>query len=447
MRLESCAPARACLNGIVPTMKVRILATADVHIGRRPSRLGSAESAARYSCARMWRTIVERAIQLDVDLVVLAGDLVDHENRFFEATGPFEDGLAELAKAQIPAYAVAGNHDFDVLPKIVDAVGSGQFHLLGRGGRWEEVIVEREGQPLLRIHGWSFPASSVPSSPMGEYPFVANDRLATLGLLHADIDARISDYAPVSRAELLSRPVSAWVLGHVHRPRWEPPSAGPALLYTGSPQAMDPGEEGPHGPWLIEIHGPRRIGAVQVAISRVRYETMEIDITGVDDRDRFDADLLAAVGQSMAELAGEDQQLEQVVLRLVLCGRTPLSGSLDLITQPLVEQFERRIQGAAVRIDKIINETLPVVDLAELSEKHDPTGVLARTLLALQAGQPAEEAAQLVRTAQAQMAEVHNAPAYAALRSDPPPAMEDARRTLIRQARLLLDTLLKPERA
>lgn len=428
-------------------MKVRILATADVHIGRRPSRLGSAESAARYSCAQMWREIVDRAIELEVDLVALAGDLVDHENRFFEATGPFEDGLFELAHAHIPTYAVAGNHDFDVLPKIVDAVGTDHFHFLGRGGRWEEAIFERQGQPLLRLHGWSFPASAVPSSPMGEYPFAADDRLPTVGLLHADLDARISDYAPVSRAELLSRPVAAWVLGHVHRPRWEPPAAGPALLYTGSPQAMDPGEEGPHGPWLIEIHGPRRLGAVQLPMSRVRYETIEIDISGVADRDRFDADLLAAVGEALAGLGGDQQPLEQVALRLVLCGRTPLSGSLELLTRPLIEQFERRVQGATVRIDKIVNETLPMVDLQELSEKHDPTGVLARTLLALQSGEPGEDAARLLRTAQAQMAEVHNAPAYIALRSDPPPDAEDARRTLIRQARLLLDALLTPERA
>ena len=429
-------------------MKVRILATADVHLGRRPSRLGSAEAAARYSSARMWRSVVERAVELEVDLVVLAGDLVDHENRFFEATGPFEDGLLRLADARIPTYAVAGNHDFDVLPRIVDAVGSEHLHLLGRGGRWEEAIVARQGQPLLRIHGWSFPASTVTSSPIGEYPFAADDRLPTLGLLHADLDARISDYAPVSRAELRNRPVSVWILGHVHRPCWEPPSDGPALLYTGSPQAMDPGEEGPHGPWLVEIHGPRRIGARQLPISRVRYETIEIDMTGVEDRDRFDAGLLAAVGDSIAHLAGDhDQQLEQVSLRLVLCGRTPLSGSFDVITRPLIEQFERRIQGVTVRIDKIVNETLPVVDLAELSEKHDPTGVLARTLLALQAGEPAEEASRLVRAAQAQMAEVHNAPAYAALRGDPPPDAEDARRTLIRQARLLLDALLTPERA
>lgn len=424
-------------------MKVRVLATADIHIGRRPSRLAGAETAARYSCAQMWLSIVRRAIELEVDLVALAGDVVDHENRFFEATGPLEDGLVELAEAGIPTYAVGGNHDFDVLPKIVDAVGSEWFHLVGRNGRWEELVVARDREPILRIHGWSFPTATVASSPMDDYRLKADDSLPTLGLLHADLDARHSDYAPVLREELLASPVSTWVLGHVHRPRWEPPRTGPGLLYTGSPQAMDPGETGPHGPWLIELHGPRRIGARQLVMSRVRYETAEIDLTGLTDRDELESHLTASVGQYLADLDAETlETVEQLSLRLILCGRTPLSSQLELLTRPMVEQFERRYRGTTARVDKISNETLPVVDLQELSEKHDPTGVLARTLLALQSGDSSGEIGDLVRKAHTQMLEVHNASAYSALRTDLPPDAEQVRRTLIRQGRLLLDTLL-----
>lgn len=424
-------------------MKVRILATADIHIGRRPSRLAGAETAARYSCAQMWLNIVDRAIELDVDLVALAGDVVDHENRFFEATGPLEDGLVRLAEAGIPTYAVGGNHDFDVLPKIVDTVGSEWLHLLGRNGRWEETVVEQDGQPILRIHGWSFPTATVASSPLDDYRLKANDSLPTLGLLHADLDARHSDYAPVLRDELLDTKVSAWVLGHVHRPRWEPPRTGPGLLYTGSPQAMDPGETGPHGPWLVELHGPRRVGARQLPMSRVRYENVDVDLANLADRDEVESYLATSVGRYLSDLSAEtDEPIEQLSLRMTLCGRTPLSSQLEVLTRPMVEQFERRYRGITARIDKIANETLPVVNLEDLAEKHDPTGVLARTLLALQSGEDPRETADLIRKAQAEMLEVHNAPAYGALRIDSPPDGEMVRRTLIRQGRLLLDTLL-----
>lgn len=278
---------------------------------------------------------------------------------------------------------------------------------------------------------------------MDDYRLKADDSLPTLGLLHADLDARHSDYAPVMRDELLDCSVSAWVLGHVHRPRWEPPRTGPGLLYTGSPQAMDPGESGPHGPWLIELHGPRRVGSRQLAMSRVRYETAEVDLTGMTDQDELDSHLTASVGQYLADLDEEtEESIEQLSLRLVLCGRTPLSSQLEVLTRPMVEQFERRYRGMTARIDKISNETLPVVDLGELAEKHDPTGVLARALIALQSGDSADETASLIRKAQAEMLDVHNASAYGALRIDPQPDAEEVRRTLIRQGRLLLDTLM-----
>ena len=35
----------------------------------------------------MWEAIVDRAIEEKVDLVALSGDVVNHDNRFFEATG------------------------------------------------------------------------------------------------------------------------------------------------------------------------------------------------------------------------------------------------------------------------------------------------------------------------------------------------------------------------
>ena len=111
-------------------MPVKILSTADLHIGRTPTRVPDAVRT-QSSCARMWSAVVELAIREEVDLVTLSGDVVDHANRFFEATGPLETGIAQLAAAGIDTYAVAGNHDYDVLPRIVDAVGTDRFHLLG----------------------------------------------------------------------------------------------------------------------------------------------------------------------------------------------------------------------------------------------------------------------------------------------------------------------------
>jgi DNA repair exonuclease SbcCD nuclease subunit len=394
----------------------------------------------------MWHAIVDRAILEEVDLVTLSGDIVDHDNRFFEATGPLEAGLAKLAAAGIHTYAVAGNHDYDVLPRIVDAVGTDHFHLLGRDGRWEQVEFIRDGHPQLRIHGWSFPASHVLTSPLGSWIAPADD-LPAVGLLHADLNVPESRYAPVSRAELESRDLTVWLLGHVHGPRFMEASAGPAVLYPGSPQAMDPGETGRHGPWLIDIHSRNDITASPIALSKVRYTELTVDLSDQQTRDEFDAHLIDRTREHLNDVAIDGGPLEYASLRIKLTGRTQLCGQVDGFAEPLREQFERTVGQVTARIDKVTNDTLPIIDLEELSLKHDPPGVLAQTLLQLQSDQTDDGLATLLRDAHEKQREAFLSGAYGAISNDPVPDVAATRRCLIRQGTLLLDRLLVEERS
>ncbi len=438
----------------MPPEPLRILATADLHMGRRPSKIDDLDVAKRLSCTAIWGEMVDRAILEKVDLVALAGDIVDSENRFFEATGPLERGLRKLAAAGIHTYAVSGNHDWDVLPRIADAigadaVGSDHFHLLGRGGRWQEAVFHRHGRPALRIQGWSFPRTHVQESPLSNYDLSPHGDLPTLGLLHADLDAGSSDYAPVASAELQARPLTLWLLGHVHRPMSAEPLfeslAGPTILYPGSPQAMDPGETGPHGPWLIEIDGGGRVSAKQLDMSSVRYDELALDLTDVDTQAAFEVAVSGRLRDHLAAVTRESESLKYVSLRLTLTGRTRLCGELERLVGPLVEQYDSSLDGVAARIEKVVNDTLPAIDLDELAAKSDPTGVLARTLLGLASAAPPEDLAKLIRDARATMREAHHAVAYGAVRGDPEPSEDDARQCLRRQASRLLDKLLARE--
>lgn len=428
-------------------MPLRILATADLHIGRRPSKLPDVENARRFSCAVAWESIVQLAIQESVDLVALAGDVVDHDNRFFEATGPLERGLARLAENGIHTYAVAGNHDYDVLPRIADTINSPHFHLLGRGGRWEEAVFAADGRPALRIHGWSFPANHFSTSPLaGDRP-ATEGNLPLMGLLHADLDAPNSSFAPVTANELQSQDLAIWLLGHVHSSRFIPDSSRPAMLYPGSPQAMDPSETGPHGPWLLEIYGPGRVEARQLPISKVRYDELEVDLTGVESQEQFEAHLADGTRDHLNTVAALGGPLEFLSLRVVLVGRTPLCGCVESLARSFLEQFERSAGKLTARIEKVINNTRPDVDLDELAQNHDPPGVLAQTLLRLESRQFDEDLKTLLKNARQGMLRVHRAANYARIEDDPEPDAEAAREHLLRQGMLLLETLRAQERS
>jgi hypothetical protein len=188
-------------------MTVRVLATSDIHIGRCSTKT---DDPGRWPCARAWEDFYRMAIDEKVDLVALSGDVVDLENRYYEALGPLERGLRALAAEGISVFAVSGNHDYDVLPRVANALGGPDsgFHLLGSGGRWEETDFARDGNVQLRIQGWSFPGRYVRGDPLADYQLSPpGDSVPTLGLQHADLDVAESVYAPVASVALRARPV------------------------------------------------------------------------------------------------------------------------------------------------------------------------------------------------------------------------------------------------
>jgi DNA repair exonuclease SbcCD nuclease subunit len=372
--------------------RVVILCTGDLHLGRYPSRVPP--NRRDLSVAHIWKRTVDFAIERAVDLVALTGDVADRANRFFEAVGPLEEGVRRLAAHGISTFAVSGNHDFDVLPRLVDAVGAEHFHLLGRDGAWESRLFERDGRPVLRLVGWSFPHQHFPHSPLAvfvdELAAIPDDSIPTVGLLHADLDQTASKYAPVSSAELGAQPVAAWLLGHIHRPTQTRSPGGNLILYPGSPQPLDPGEQGAHGPWLVEVEPGRPAAARQVPLASVRYLELELDLSGIEDAAAFEQLMLERIRGRMVELARESKDSadalrppEYLSFRLRLVGRTRVHRELERISDLIIADLKPSVAGISARIDKVELATRPDVDLREIARGSDPPALLARLLIAL----------------------------------------------------------------
>ena len=113
MSAGDSAGARSARCGILrsmsaPRRSLRVLHTADVHLGS--DGYGGAEQQAAHeaSARRGFRGIVDRALADAVDLVLTAGDLFDH-NRVPDETIAFV--RAELGRLHQPVVILPGNHD------------------------------------------------------------------------------------------------------------------------------------------------------------------------------------------------------------------------------------------------------------------------------------------------------------------------------------------------
>lgn len=420
---------------------LQLLCTGDVHLGRHPTRIPATLDGQSFSPRAIWRSTVEYGIDTDVDAVLVSGDVVDQENQYYEAYGAFEEGATQLDDADIPLLVVAGNHDFSSLPQLVDDLDIDGLHLLGDGGTWERHTIALDGEPHFHVDGWSFPDEHIFESPLGDYDLEPADK-PVVGLLHADIDSRESDYAPVDQATLEATPPDAWLLGHIHTPGVRS-EADPTVFYPGTPQALDPGDHGTHGPWELR-YGESGVDIEQVPLASIRYDSVDVDASGVEDpmdvpaliQDRIEDHVTATVPTAALELLS---------VRIQLTGRTAAHGDLVRQRERIEEDLGFKVGALPVRIDELTVETTPEVALESVAGDDSPVGYLASLLLALEDGEQEKHSA-IIEDASETLRTVHNAGAYTPLRREgrlDPPTTDDAVGQLERQGRLLLHELLE----
>lgn len=335
---------------------MRVLCTGDVHIGRPIAGIPERGSVPPLRTADAWRSIVELTQRERPDLLAISGDIVDERNKYFEAIGPVEDGLRELAEAGIPVVAVAGNHDWDVLPGI--ARKHPEFVIfLGANQQWQRYTLTQDDRPLLHVDGWSFGARSVPEDPLATYRGERPGDAPVLGLVHVDLGATDRRYAPTTIANLQRAPVDAWLIGHIHAPRLIERDATPPVLYPGSPFAMDAGESGAHGVWMLELEPGKPASYRFLPIAPVRFDSIEIDIAGHEHESDVADQIERDVRRYLETLVNGEQgtHLELLQLRVTLTGAIPTSLTLVETlrgiperswrvgnTQAIVTQIEQR---------------------------------------------------------------------------------------------------------
>ena len=373
---------------------MKLLCAADLHLGRCSSRLPDDAERARFSSAAAFARLVQLAVQQRVDAVLLAGDVVDRENRFFEAFGPLHEGLRTLSRENIPAIAIAGNHDFDVLDRLTTQFDDQlNFTLLGAGGCWQRHTLRNErGEALLHIDGWSFPSEHVLQSPLDSYDLQPPTDAPLVAMVHGDLDQPVSRYAPLATSRLRAIPAAAWLLGHVHQPmlRHADEQGSPALIYPGSPQALDPGEAGPHGVVLVSIDPSRRAVATALPLSTARYERWAIALDGCEAEADIRPHVMAAI-RKRAALIAPDDGCELLSVRLTLEGVTSLSGKVaQLLHQELVGEAVP-VGAAQLVVEKVSDMTAPPIDLDELARGAGPVATLAGWLKKIDQAHPDED--------------------------------------------------------
>lgn len=359
------------------TRHVRFIHAADMHLGARFERVSaSAESAVATelisSRSKALTSLIDLCIEHAVDFLVIAGDLFDEGGRSAKAHFDAQRELARLGERGIAVYMVHGNHDpadasdFGVaMPSNVRVFSHETV---------ERVEHQRDGEVVCALYGRSFPKATVKDNYVAQVKRDGRDTIA-IGVMHADVGAgEGSTYAPCSLGDLQACGLDYWALGHIHK---HDVLANNIAVYPGSTQGLDPNEPGAHGCVLVELAAGAEPSIRFVPLDSIRWIRRAVDVSGCATVADVQQALTAAVEEARAESDGRS-----AVARVTLTGRTEAHRDIapEAIAADLLEEAQARGMGSQpwVWVERIVDETRPVLDMDALGKREDFIGDLVR---------------------------------------------------------------------
>ena len=334
---------------------MRFIHAADLHLdspltGLR-ERAGSRAENIAGATQRAFREMIQFAIDEEVDLVLIAGDIFDGDWSDYRSGLEFLAALADLDKAGINVAMIRGNHD--------------AANKMSRRLKWPEKTFEfRSRSPEthvidhlgVAIHGQSFPNGAVPQNLAQNYP-TARDGLFNIGLLHTSGSGPCAHatYAPCSVADLLAKEYDYWALGHVHTRNIL--CENPPIIFPGNLQGRHINEPGERGFMLVTVEANHVRDVTFVPIDVLRWQRMEVDLSDVPSFD----EALVAIGTSF-ETALSTANGRPLAVRLVLAGASPLHGELVARSEALEAECDALAltSSGEIWIERIQLDTKPI---------------------------------------------------------------------------------------
>jgi hypothetical protein len=354
---------------------LKFLHAADIHLDSPLRGLTRYEGAPveeiRAASRRAFENLVALAVEEEVGLVLLAGDLYDGDWKDYNTGLFFAAQMAKLEAAGIRAFLVAGNHDAQSqITKVLRPPSNVKVFSTKRP---ETEVLEDLG---VAIHGQGFAHAVVSEDLSAGFP-PAVPHLFNIGLLHTSLDGRPGHdtYAPCTIDGLRSRGYQYWALGHVHER--EVVARDPWIVFPGNLQGRHARETGAKGATLVSV-----------LETGVALEHRDLDVFRFTDR-AVDLAAVSTPGEALArvrgalehELAAADGR--SLAVRLRLRGACPLHAELAGTPDHWREEVRALANGfgsGALWIEKVLFETRPAAEIETAFEREDALGGLLRTV-------------------------------------------------------------------
>ena len=271
---------------------LRILHTADVHLGARHADLGDAASGQRERQFAAFKTTVDLALGEKVDIFLIAGDLFDSNTQPSRSVERVAAELARLVRSRIRTVIIPGTHDVYDSASVYRAYDLKA--LAGSKPNDEFVTVLTPDNPEVvftacdaLIVSSVFDTKRAPQSPLRNLRLGGDPRATwKIGLVHAAIaitGKTDGDDVVVTKDEIAATGLDYLALGHWHSSQHG--KAGHVIYaYSGAPEPVAIDQDRAGKALIVSLddsRGSKSITFEERTVGRTRFEKVDIDAAAI----------------------------------------------------------------------------------------------------------------------------------------------------------------------
>lgn len=271
---------------------LRLLHTADVHLGARHADLGEQAAAQRERQFAAFKATIDLALAEKVDVVLIAGDLFDSNSQPKRSVERVAAELKRLVENKIRTVIIPGTHDVydrSSVYRAHDVAGMAS----GVGGD-DLVTVLTPERPEVHltacdavIYSHVFETKRAPQSPLADL-HVGTDKRATwkIGLLHAAVaipGKTDRDEVAVTKEEIAASGLDYLALGHWHSTQ-RGTAGAVTYAYSGAPEPVAVDQDKAGKVLLVSLDnalGQKAVAIEERQVGKTRFEKVEVDAATV----------------------------------------------------------------------------------------------------------------------------------------------------------------------
>lgn len=349
---------------------IKILHTADIHIGAAESFLGADANSRRFETLITFEKIIDLAKAEKVDLIAIAGDLFDSntvEERFITAV--FEK---IAAAAPIKVIFAAGNHDpLNSDSPFLNRDLPDNLYVLGLK---DECITFEDIK--TRVYGRSFEHNYLG----GEESFTLKTEENYINLLvqHGELKSDLnSDYNAITPKFVKNSGMDYIALGHVHKRTEVGLLNGTHFAYCGCPEGQGFDELDLKGVYIGEI-GKNYCSLEFTPVSKRLHIEEKVDVSSLKNAGEICETVLKQLGSSYGDSFRDN------LYKIELVGE--ISEDTDIITAEIAARLSPELYFVKVK-----NRTEYLLNLEALSAEPTLKGIFVKKMLEREAAATPEE--------------------------------------------------------